>query len=54
MLTTYVHPTKDLFFSGHTSRTFLLYLCCRGERGLAPVALAAHVLTIAVVGGRGS
>ena len=45
----HVYLTKDLFFSGHTASTFLLYLCCRGQRTLGAVALAAHVLTVAVV-----
>ncbi len=49
----HVYLTKDLFFSGHVSSTFLLWLYCRGrgDRGdrLGPLALAAHLLTVAVV-----
>jgi len=48
--------TKDLFFSGHVSSTFLLWLYCRRAHGaqapanyLAPVALAAHLFVTATV-----
>src|SRR6185295_11892941 len=41
--------TKDLFFSGHVSSTFLLWLYCRGRGALAPVALAAHLFVTATV-----
>jgi hypothetical protein len=44
-----VYLTKDLFFSGHASSTFLLWLYCRGKGWLGPVALAAHLVTVAVV-----
>jgi hypothetical protein len=44
-----VYLTKDLFFSGHVSSTFLLWLYCRGKGWLGPVALAAHAVTVAVV-----
>jgi hypothetical protein len=44
-----VYLTKDLFFSGHASSTFLLWLYCRGKGWLGPAALAAHLVTVAVV-----
>lgn len=44
-----VYLTKDLFFSGHVSSTFLLWLYCRGKGWLGPAALAAHLVTVAVV-----
>jgi hypothetical protein len=44
-----VYLTKDLFFSGHASSTFLLWLYCRGRGWLGPLALAAHLATVAVV-----
>jgi hypothetical protein len=44
-----VYLTKDLFFSGHASSTFLLWLYCRGRGRLGPLALAGHLLTVAVV-----
>jgi hypothetical protein len=44
-----VYLTKDLFFSGHASSTFLLWLYCRGKGRLGPLTLAAHFLTVAVV-----
>lgn len=45
----HVALTKDLFFSGHVSSTFLLWLYCRGVSGLGPIALAAHLLVVASV-----
>lgn len=45
----HVYLTKDLFFSGHVSSTFLLWLYCRGLPRLGPVALAAHLVTVGVV-----
>jgi len=44
-----VYLTKDLFFSGHASTTFLLWLYCRGRRPLGAIALACHLLVVAVV-----
>jgi hypothetical protein len=45
-----VYLTKDLFFSGHVSSTFLLWLYCRREgRGLARAAALGHWATVAVV-----
>jgi hypothetical protein len=41
--------TKDLFFSGHVATTFLLWLYCRGRPRLGPIALAAHLVTVAFV-----
>lgn len=45
----HVALTKDLFFSGHVSSTFLLWLYCRRQPGLGPLALAAHLLVVASV-----
>jgi len=44
-----LYLTKDLFFSGHASSTFLLWLYCRGKGWLGALALAAHLATVAVV-----
>ncbi len=45
----HLNLTKDLFFSAHTCSTFLLFLYCRNLPRLGPLALAAHVVTVAVV-----
>ncbi len=47
--TAHIYLSKDLFFSGHTATTFLLYLYCRGRPALGILALWAHLLTVAVV-----
>lgn len=45
-----VYLTKDLFFSGHVSSTFLLWLYCRRQgRGLAVWTALGHWVTVAVV-----
>jgi len=41
--------TKDMFFSGHVSTTFLLWLYCRPHRLLGPIALAGHAIVTACV-----
>jgi PAP2 superfamily C-terminal len=45
----HVYLTKDLFFSGHVSTTFLLWLYCRGRGRLGTAALCGHAVTVAVV-----
>lgn len=45
----HVGLTKDLYFSGHVSSTFLLWLYCRGRGVLAPIALASHLFVTATV-----
>jgi membrane-associated phospholipid phosphatase len=44
------YVTKDLFFSGHTSTVFLLYLCLPGRKdrmiALAVTALVAFLLLV--------
>ena len=45
-----VYLTKDLFFSGHVSSTFLLWLYCRRETPwLRRAAALGHWMTVAVV-----
>lgn len=45
-----VYLTKDLFFSGHVSSTFLLWLYCRRNgQGLRRWTAAAHWATVAAV-----
>lgn len=41
--------TKDLFFSGHTSSSFLLWLYCRRMRPLNWIAFIAHIAVVATV-----
>jgi PAP2 superfamily protein len=45
----HVYLTKDMFFSGHASTTFLLWLYCRRQPWLGAAALAAHLATVAVI-----
>jgi hypothetical protein len=46
----HLYLTKDLFFSGHVSSTFLLWLYARKEgRSIAWAAALAHAFTVAVV-----
>lgn len=44
-----IYLTKDLFFSGHTASTFLLWLYCRPFKNISTVALVAHVVVVASV-----
>jgi hypothetical protein len=41
--------TKDLFFSGHASSSFLLWLYCRRVRLLGALALVAHLAVVFTV-----
>ena len=45
----HLHLTKDLFFSGHTATTFLLWLYCRGRSKLGWIAFGAHIFVVTVV-----
>jgi PAP2 superfamily protein len=47
--TPHTYLTKDLFFSGHTSTTFLLLLYVWRFQGLRAVMLVGHVLVVASV-----
>jgi hypothetical protein len=44
-----LYLTKDLFFSGHTASTFLLWLYCRRYPRLSIVALVAHIAVVIIV-----
>jgi hypothetical protein len=44
-----LHLTKDLFFSGHTASTFVLWLYCRRYPKISTVALIAHIAVLTVV-----
>jgi hypothetical protein len=44
-----VYMTKDLFFSGHTSSSFLLLLYCWRFKRLRAIGLAAHIVVVASV-----
>ncbi len=45
----HIFLTKDLYFSGHTSSTFLLWLYCRRIPKLGPLALLSHVIVVITV-----
>jgi hypothetical protein len=45
----HAYLTKDLFFSGHTSTTFLLVLYCWRRPELRWLALGAHVIVVITV-----
>ena len=46
----HVYMTKDLFFSGHTASTFLLFLyCAKAERQLGKLALVCHLAVVLTV-----
>jgi hypothetical protein len=45
----HIYLTKDLYFSGHTSTTMMLWLYCRPYGWLGPAALAAHIIVVASV-----
>jgi hypothetical protein len=45
----HVYLTKDLYFSGHTATTFMLWLYCRPYGRLGTAALVAHGVVVASV-----
>ncbi len=44
-----LYLTKDLFFSGHTASTFLLWLYCRRYPRISTVSLIAHIIVVVIV-----
>lgn len=45
----HVYLTKDLYFSGHTSTTLLLWLYCRPYGWLGRAALVGHIVVVSSV-----